>query len=248
MKAIKDNFSAQAATYAQFRPVFPPELFDFLLEKTVGRAAAWDVGTGNGQVANVLADHFKKVVATDISEAQLAHAVARENIEYRLERAEKTASPDQFFDLITVGQAIHWFDHSAFYAEVRRVAKPGAVVAVFGYELPEFVLSEINDRLFEFYSCTLDGFWEPERHFIDEKYASLPFPFERIEAPDFWMFNKFQRHEFEGYLSSWSAVKKFEKAKGYNPVAHFMLEMQDIWEKFEGQKAVTPVLLRLGRI
>ncbi len=246
MKEIKDNFSLQAAAYAQFRPVFPKELFDFLLEKTEGRAAVWDVGTGNGQVANVLADHFEKVVATDISEAQLALAARRENIEYRLERAEKTASFDGFFDLITVGQAIHWFDHNAFYAEVRRVAKPGATVAVFGYELPDFVLGEINDRLFEFYRCTLDGFWEPERRFIDEKYDTLPFPFEQIETPRFSMFNKFQRHEFEGYLSSWSAVKKFEKARGFNPVPNFMLDLEDIWGEFEGQKASTPVIFRIG--
>ena len=248
MKAIKDNFSAQAATYAQFRPVFPPELFGFLLEKTTGRAAAWDVGTGNGQVANVLAGPFQKVVATDISEAQLAHAVARENIEYRLERAEKTASPDQFFDLITIGQAIHWFDHAVFFDEIKRVAKPGAVVAAFGYELPDFVLGEINDRLLDFYAGTLDGFWEPERQIIDDHYETLPWPFEEIAAPRFSMFNKFQRQDFEGYLSSWSAVKKFEKARGHSPVAHFMLGLGDIWGEFEAQKAVTPVILRVGRV
>ena len=248
MKAVKDNFSSQAATYAQFRPVFPAELFEFLLKTTSGRAAAWDVGTGNGQVANVLADHFEKVVATDISEAQLSLATQRKNIEYRLERAEKTASPDQFFDLVTVGQAIHWFDHEAFYAEVRRVAKPGAVIAVFGYELPIFEIKEINRRLLQFYESELDGFWEPERRFIDEHYENLPFPFERIDAPDFWMFNRFQRADFEGYLSSWSAVKKYEKAKNFNPVPQFMLELSDIWDELDIEKAATPVILRVGHV
>ncbi len=249
MKDVKDNFSAQAATYAQFRPTFPPELFEFLLEKTTGRTAAWDVGTGNGQVAAILAEHFEKVVATDISEAQLAHAERLPNIEYRLERAEKAASPDQSFDLITVGQAIHWFDHDVFYREVRRIARPGAIVAVFGYELPAFVLDEINHRLLGFYHDELDGFWEPERRFIDEKYETLPFPFEEIEAPQFHIPNRFHLHEFEGYLSSWSAVKKYEKAHGRNPVDRFMLDLKDIWGgEFAVQKATTPVLLKIGRV
>jgi hypothetical protein len=62
---MKDNFSAQAATYAQFRPDYPDSLVSFLLTHTANHDAAWDCGTGNGQLALKLASYFRTVYATD---------------------------------------------------------------------------------------------------------------------------------------------------------------------------------------
>ena len=56
---MKDNFSTQAALYARFRPTYPPELIDLLASLAPARMAAWDCGTGNGQVAVLLAGHFE---------------------------------------------------------------------------------------------------------------------------------------------------------------------------------------------
>ncbi|MEX0681015.1 MAG: hypothetical protein WD097_06500 [Balneolales bacterium] len=64
---MKDNFSEQSNQYAEFRPLYPEELFDFLLSLVPDRYSAWDCGTGNGQVAGQLANYFDKVAATDIS-------------------------------------------------------------------------------------------------------------------------------------------------------------------------------------
>ena len=82
---MKDNFSTQAAEYAQFRPTYPAELYDFLLSLTNGRNIAWDCATGNGQVARELAKHFKQVFGTDISENQLKNAAKADNISYLVE-------------------------------------------------------------------------------------------------------------------------------------------------------------------
>jgi ubiquinone/menaquinone biosynthesis C-methylase UbiE len=130
---MKDNFSQQAADYAQFRPLYPSSCYDFLLKHVENRSCAWDCGTGNGQVANIFADSFDHVFATDISEKQLHHAVKRPNIAYSLCPAESTDFPDQFFDLIVVAQAIHWFNFDQFYAEVRRTLKPDGLFVVMGY-------------------------------------------------------------------------------------------------------------------
>ncbi|MEO1411375.1 MAG: class I SAM-dependent methyltransferase [Bacteroidota bacterium] len=135
MKSVNDQFSEQAETYQKYRPHYPPALYRALLERVSQRRCCWDCGTGNGQVASVLAQHFERVYATDISTQQLQRAVAHERIEYRVERAERTRFKDEQFDLITVGQALHWFDFEAFGREVERVAQPRAILGVWGYQL-----------------------------------------------------------------------------------------------------------------
>src|ERR1044071_3550840 len=107
---MKDNFSKQSIAYAKYRPTYPQELYDFILSKVEKRDAAWDCGTGNGQTAKELSKYFKKVFATDISEKQIQNAHAVENIFYSMQPAEQTNFSDNTFDLVTVSQALHWFD------------------------------------------------------------------------------------------------------------------------------------------
>ena len=156
--AIKDNFSAQSDQYSRFRPTYPDELYDYLLSLVPARQTsgggldtkkswagadggngtrAWDCGTGNGQVAEKLALFFDAVEATDISREQMAQALPNDKVHYSVQRAEQTDFPAGSFDLITVAQAIHWFDFAAFYAEVERTMKSGGVLAVIGYGLME---------------------------------------------------------------------------------------------------------------
>ncbi len=247
MKPVIDHFSTQSAAYAEFRPVYPTALFDFIFEKTEGRRLAWDAGTGSGQVARVLAQRFEKVVATDISENQLAHAAQLENIEYRLERAEKTSLADRSVDLVTVGQAIHWFDFEAFFAEIRRSARPGATVAVFGYGNQKFDDARLQPVFLDFYEREMDGFWSPERRWIDEGYATVPFPFDEVAAaPDFFIEKNFSRAEFGGYIGSWSSVQRFIRARGFDPVPAFLERLE--WPEGERRRSVFPVFLRLGRV
>ena len=134
---MKDNFSTHADLYARFRPTYPSALFDFLLSIVPHRKLAWDCATGNGQLAVALASRFDRVVATDLSSNQIGNAVARPNIVYRVERAEHSMVADHSIDLITVGQAIHWFDFDTFYKEVHRVLTPDGIIAVIGYPLPQ---------------------------------------------------------------------------------------------------------------
>jgi ubiquinone/menaquinone biosynthesis C-methylase UbiE len=121
----KDNFSAQAGLYARYRPLYPQALYDFLYSHISNFDSAWDCATGNGQVAVELATRFANVYATDISQNQLDNAVVKENIHYFQQRAEHTDFADGAFSLVTVAQALHWFNFDAFNAEVKRVLKPG---------------------------------------------------------------------------------------------------------------------------
>src|SRR5262245_46595984 len=135
MTAFRDHFSgtSRSADYATFRPRYPDALFEALAAHSPAHRIAWDCGTGTGQVATALVAYFDRVIATDASHTQIANAEPNERVEYRVAPAEVSGLADRSMDLVTVGQAIHWFDRPAFYDEVRRVAIPGALCAVFGY-------------------------------------------------------------------------------------------------------------------
>lgn len=140
------HFSQQAAQYSRFRPTYPPELFSFIMSHCSHRDRVWDCATGNGQAAVFLSKYFEKVEATDMSASQLSHAKQLPNINYILSKAESANFPNDYFDLITVAQALHWLDAEAFWKEVKRVGKKGGTVACWGYGmfLP-FLFEKIPD-------------------------------------------------------------------------------------------------------
>jgi ubiquinone/menaquinone biosynthesis C-methylase UbiE len=245
---MKDLFSKQAKTYAQFRPEYTDELYDFILQHVDNQQVAWDCATGNGQAAKVLAGHFTKVYATDLSQKQLDNAVQKDNIFYSNQTAESTNFDDNTFDLITVAQAVHWFDFDKFYAEATRVAKPNATIAVWGYGNIKFDNKEMDGQMWDFYSNRVGKYWNFERRHIEEEYRTLPFPFEEIESPKFSIVRKWQRHEFEGYLNSWSAVQNCKNTEGVNPVDDIMLNLSAVWGEFERKLLRFPLFLKLGKV
>jgi ubiquinone/menaquinone biosynthesis C-methylase UbiE len=245
---MKDLFSKQAKTYAQFRPEYTDELYDFILQHVDNQQVAWDCATGNGQAAKVLAGYFTKVYATDLSQKQLDNAVQKGNIFYSNQTAESTNFDDNTFDLITVAQAVHWFDFDKFYAEANRVAKPNATIAVWGYGNVKFDDKEMDGQMWDFYNNRVGKYWNFERRHIEEEYRTLPFPFEEIESPKFSIVRKWQRHEFEGYLNSWSAVQNCKNTEGGNPVDDFMLDLSAVWGEFERKLLRFPLFLKMGKI
>jgi len=146
------------------------------------KSYAWDCGTGTGQIANELIKDFEVVEATDISKSQLQEATKHNRINYSLQPAEKTNFPNNFFDLIIVDQAIHWFNFDEFYKEVNRTLKPGGHIIVVGYNRSQ-ITPEVDNIITELYINLLGEFWDKERKYIDENYSTIPFPFEEIETP-----------------------------------------------------------------
>lgn len=125
MASFADHFSGHAKAYAACRPTYPTGLIEYLASLCAARKLAWDAGTGSGQAAVRLAAHFERVLATDASPEQIGHAQAHQRVEYRLALAHDSGLPSHSADLVTVAQALHWFDLPRFYAEVRRVLRPG---------------------------------------------------------------------------------------------------------------------------
>ncbi len=246
MNTPKDNFSAQASSYATFRPVYPEALYDFLFSKVKNFVTAWDSGTGNGQVAGVLSTRFEKVYATDISENQIAKAVIKDNIVYKTERSEQTSFPSDTFDLITVAQAIHWFDLIPFYREAARVGKDGCIIAAWGYNLLR-VNNEIDKIIDNFYFNVVGTYWDQERKYVDDAYENIKFPFDEISAPKFEIRTSWTAEQAIGYLNSWSSVQHYISQRHINPVMLIEKELQQAWGN-EPRDIVFPLFMRVGRI
>jgi ubiquinone/menaquinone biosynthesis C-methylase UbiE len=243
----KDYFSGHSKIYAAFRPSYPTELYNFILTHVKSPSAAWDCATGNGQVAKILAQHFQKVFATDISQQQLDNAVAAENIFYSVSPAEKTSFENDQFDLITVGQALHWFQADAFYQEVKRVGKQGGIIAVWGYSLCK-VNAKIDDIFLNFYTNIVGPYWDDARKLVEQEYATIPFPFEEIKSPAFAIKVFWTRDEFTGYLTSWSATQKYMAVNKTNPVEPVDRELAVFWKDNEIKSVTFPVFVRTGII
>ena len=247
MKETKDNFTVQSGQYARYRPTYPPALFIYLASLVNDKTTAWDCGTGNGQVALELSRYFQQVYATDISAAQLEHATRAQNIQYIEGRAEQTAFPNNSFDLITVAQAIHWFDFDAFYKEVRRTIKAGGILAILGYGLLQ--IDDETDRILgDFYSNTVGPYWDKERKYLDEHYKTIPFPFKELVEPVFENEMEWTLETLAGYLDTWSAVQHYIRAMKQNPVQQVITKLEAIWPAGELKKVHFPILLRVARI
>jgi SAM-dependent methyltransferase len=223
-------------------------MFKYLASLTPSTDLAWDCGTGNGQAALALAEHFQYVIATDASAAQIESAFSHERVGYRVEASEKTSIQSDSVDLITVGTAVHWFDFDPFYAEVRRVGKPAAILAIWTYHLAR-IEPEIDRWLEDFYRETLAGYWPERIHYLDQLYKTLPFPFEEIRPPEFEMETIWDLDNLVGFLASWSAVKKLVETQGEAAFTEQVRQLERIWgNKSTNHKVRWPLHFRIGRI
>lgn len=244
---FKDHFSAHAANYAEARPHYPPELFEWLAKQCPRRRLAWDAGCGNGQASVALAQYFGEVYATDPSAAQIANAIPHERVQYEVEGAEDCHLGDHTANLVTVAQAYHWFDHARFCQEARRVLASDGVVALWSYA-ESSVLPGVDAIVDELHHVTLGADWPPERQHVLDRYRELPFPFRPIPAPAFDMHAEWNLHQYLAYLSSWSAVQRYQKRTGEDPVAAVGDAMRAAWGDPEVALTVQwPLLLLVGR-
>ena len=245
---VKDLFSEQSKIYAQFRPTYPQELFEYVLQFVEERKCAWDCATGNGQAATVLADYFEIVEASDISEAQISNALKKQNINYSVCPAEETPFADNSFDLITVAQAYHWLNWNKFHDEVKRVGKQNAVIAIWAYNLLISSDEKINNIIKHFYRDITGSYWEHERKYVNEGYVTVDFNFQHLPPKIFQANFSWTREQLKGYFLSWSAVRKYIKVHQENPVELIEKEIDAVWNENEQKEIRFPVFLRIGKI
>jgi SAM-dependent methyltransferase len=229
---FRDHFSHGAAAYAEFRPRYPDALFAELAALLPGRSLGWDVGTGNGQAAVALARHVDRVIATDASAAQIAAAEPHPRVEYRVAPAESSGLPDASADVVTVAQALHWFDRDAFFAEAARVLRPGGVLAAWTYALLETGDAAIDREVRRFAHGTVGPHWPPERVLVDTGYATVvvPAPLTEVPFPPQAIDATLSLDQLAGFLRTWSATHRYVEAHGgADPVAPFVDALRERW-------------------
>lgn len=260
---MAELFVKQAQEYADNRPTYPPDLFRFIASMTPQHDVVWDVGTGSGQAIKPLAEIYKNAIGTDTSEKQLEHAPKLANVRYRRTPSEMTTADleehvaqESTVDLVTIAQAIHWFDLPNFYALARWILKkPDGVIAAWCYTCPE-VNAAVDGVFRHFYEFLAGPFWEKERKMVDDKYMSIDFPFEAVEGVEGTgpvEFTAEKAMSLEGYLSyirSWSAYNTAKERGvellGEDVVASF----KAAWDEDGGGVKVVrfPVYLRIGKV
>jgi SAM-dependent methyltransferase len=241
-------FATEAARYAHLRPTYPEELFAFLSTTVASRETAWDCATGNGQAATHLAGYFGRVIATDESAEMLAQAPRNPRIEYRVAEAEDSGIDDRSVDLVAVASAIHWFDLGRFYAEVRRVVRPGGIMAAWTYYTPVFgnKLDAIIEHLAR---DVLADYWDERLHYVVDEFHDLPFPFEPVEAPPFRTDMRWSMEDLLGYFETWSSSVKYREATGAHPTDLIRADLARAWGDPDRKRDLHfPLYMRLGRV
>lgn len=245
---FEDHFSGHADAYVQHRPRYPQALFTWLASEIRGRALAWDAGTGNGQVALALAELVERVIATDASADQLAHAATHARVEYRNEPAERVSLLSASVDLITAGAAAHWFDLNAFHGEVERVAKRGGVIALFSYG-PRDIAGAMGPAVRRFHEEVLHDYWPERIQYVHDRYTTIPFPFEPIAAPELEMSAELNLAEMLAFLETWSAAQRYFEERGARATDEIAAELAEEWgDPAQKREVRYPLFIRAGRV
>jgi SAM-dependent methyltransferase len=246
MATFRDLFAFAAGSYASHRPAYPAELFRWLASVSRGQELAWDCATGSGQAAVSLADHFAGVVATDASMTQLSSARRRPGVHYVATPAEAAALAPGSADLVTVAQALHWFDRPRFFAEVERVLRPGGLLAVWSYGMIR-IAPAIDAVLHRFYEVELGRYWPAERALVESGYAGIALPYPEEPTPAFEMETRWRLDQLGGYLSTWSAVGRYAAAVGTDPIPAVVRELEQVWGPDEPRRIEWPLVVRVSR-
>lgn len=245
---LRNWFDQGGQAYARFRPEYPTELASYLASLAPDRLLAVDVGCGNGQLTRLLAEHFDAVVGFDPSADQIAHTAPQQNVNYACAPAEGLPLLDRSASLITAAQAAHWFDLPRFYAEVRRVAEPNAILALISYGVLRLDVA-LGERFEQFYWQEIGPYWPAERKLVDSGYATLDFPFAEFPGPDIAIRLEWNLEEFLGYVSTWSAVRSAREAGREDLLHDFAADMAGHWGDPATRHLVSwPINMRIGRV
>lgn len=248
MRAFADHFSNLAASYATYRPGYPPELFAAIAEAAPGRGRAWDCATGTGQAALGLAARFERVIASDASRRQVGVAPMHDRICYLVARAEAVPLRDASVDVVTVAQALHWLELPVFYAEARRVLRPGGLVVVWTYANHRVDGGPVDAAIDHFYHHVIGPYWAPERRWVETGYRTLRFPFQPVSLDVPPMVEAWTLEQVLGYIGTWSAVARYREVTGSDAMVSLATQLRQCWgDPVVPRRIEWPLSVRAGR-
>jgi len=241
------DFSGIAEQYAASRPLYPPELFEWLASTVTCRETAWDTATGNGQAAIGLATHFTRVIATDMSPSQVRHARQHPRVEYRVAPAEESGVAADSVDLVVAAAAIHWFDLERFYREVGRVVRRGGVLAAWTYHVAH-VEPPLDSVLWPFYRDVVGRYFAAGARMVDARYEGIRLPGRELPAPAFKVSVRWSADEVIRFVRTWSGVQSCLAATKSDPVAQIAHAVRDLFgDETSVQEVSWPLYIRAAR-
>ncbi len=157
----KQRFSNRVTDHVKYRPGYPAELLELLVAETgLSQASVVaDAGSGTGILSALLLDSGCQVAGVEpnremreAAETLIGDRVGFWSIDGS---AEDTTLAAASVDLVTAGQAFHWFDEKLARKEFKRILKPGGhVVLVWNQRKTDCgAFSEAYDALLHAHAC-----------------------------------------------------------------------------------------------
>ncbi|XP_045584288.2 putative methyltransferase DDB_G0268948 [Procambarus clarkii] len=226
--------------YVRCRPAPPHSLINtvinFLKEKMkTPLEVCVDAGCGSGQNTELYSRHFTRVLGVDVSDAQIAAARSNSqhhNVSYRVGLAEQLPVESASVDLVTCCISVHWFDLDAFYSEVRRVLRPGGVLACYSYHIFSPIYRGKNlSQTFEQFLESIQQYWPKGIVHLKSNLATLPvFSDEEVSYGEgkFTVEREVTFADTLEYVESMSLLKNFLEAEGKDSVTKLISNLKQV--------------------
>lgn len=231
----KNRFNNRAENYGKYRPTYPREIIQYL-EETIGLSKGSiiaDIGSGTGILSKVFLENKNKVYAVEPNENM--RLVAEKSIgEYNDFHsinggAEDTNLKEKSVDVITVGQAFHWFETMETRKEFERILKPNGSIVIL-YNIPK--------KSDEFMSKFLNFTEKYGEKYIKESIKDSKVEFFKDEIIHKNNLINRQEVDFEGLkglICSYSYMPSEENTK----FESMMVELKELFNKYSKNDKVT---------
>lgn len=230
-----NTFNQESDKYLLYRPKYPKELYELIKSVTRNHNTVWDCACGNGQISIDISEYFTLVEGSDINENQILNATKRKNINYSVQNSESTNYMNDYFDVVCVGQALHWFCSDKFFDEVKRVLKKDGFFFCWGYSFFK-ISNELDEIIEKEFFKVIDSFWSDKNRVLHDKYSNIDFPFEKIEIPVIKMIEHWNLNQLMAYLNTWSAVKICNEKNNIDIVDLLENKLVNYWNESEIKK------------
>lgn len=225
---IAERFGLCSEAYKNIRPSYPDDLILYLKRTFSDACTVLDCGTGNGQVAIKLAEHFSNIIAIDYQENQIKNAIKKNNIQYLVMQSEDLKIENNSVDMITCASSLHWFNLDKFYSECNRVMKPKSGIAAWSYTWPKTK----NDILAQKLSRLLEKVYQylPSETLLHiNMYRTIDFPFNKIHAPSFTIHKLWTCNDICKFFMTWASILEYIESIDNNLIIDFKKSILDVF-------------------
>ena len=259
------DHSTQKMNYDIYRPKYPEEFFQKILDllPSEKRVNYLDIATGTGALIFPLSSHFSNIsLGIDSSGSQIATALKKvedfklKNLQFNMMdvlEVPNFIAKNQIskFDLITIGQALHWFDIPVVLKMIKNeLLNENGILSVLsyaclGYEYNVKDQTKANlgyQRYQEWYEI-IEKYFDCDRGALMKGFEGSPFKeiFGNMEKDEKIYKNETTDVDFVKYLKTYSAYNcycdKNSKNAGYkDPILKLEEEIKKDLANFDANE------------